>query len=211
SPLPKEPLHMTVDPTVLRSESFAEVGLLIKRDATLITERWSQRAAQEQPMAQRVHHQALLDHIPQLLDQIGNTLAESGNGHVAFHRGPASRHGEQRWDAGWSLTEVIRDYQILRLVLVDYLESTLDRLLRTPLPPCRTALHVLGLDHRPETVAWARGLMGRQVKLLTRLVDDLLDVSRIARGKITLRHERMDLVRLVRETAEDRRGSLAEA
>src|SRR6266480_764186 len=120
---------MTVDPTVLRSESFAEVGLLIKRDVTSITERWSQRAAQEQPMAQRVHHQALLDHIPQLLDQIGNTLTESGNGHVAFHRGPASRHGEQRWDAGWSLTEVIRDYQILRLVLVDYLESTLDRVL----------------------------------------------------------------------------------
>src|SRR5947209_17966420 len=98
SRLAKDLLHMTVDPTVLRSESFAEVALLIKRDATLITERWSQRAAQEQPMAQRVHHQALLDHIPQLLDQLGNSLAESGNGQAAFHRGPASRHGAQRRD-----------------------------------------------------------------------------------------------------------------
>jgi signal transduction histidine kinase/ActR/RegA family two-component response regulator len=43
----------------------------------------------------------------------------------------ASLHGQHRWETGWSLTELVRDYQLLRLSIVDFLENTLRRPLST--------------------------------------------------------------------------------
>jgi CheY-like chemotaxis protein len=51
-------------------------------------------------------------------------------------------------------------------------------------------------------------MMARQVRHLTHLVDDLLDVSRLTRGKVQLRKQRLDLGQLARTTAEDRRPVL---
>jgi PAS domain S-box-containing protein len=89
--------------------------------------------------------------------------------------------------------------------------------LRNPLAPLRNALFVLkqsGANGRSGETLY--DLMERQVRQLTRLVEDLLDVSRIAEGKIQLRKEVVDLVSLVRRTSEavgptieDRRHELA--
>ncbi|MDP2253878.1 MAG: PAS domain-containing protein, partial [Thiobacillus sp.] len=58
--------------------------------------------------------------------------------------------------------------------------------LRNPLAPIRNAAHVLGrLETQEPHVEWVRKTIERQVDHLTRLVDDLLDVSRIVRGKVT--------------------------
>jgi PAS domain S-box-containing protein len=66
--------------------------------------------------------------------------------------------------------------------------------LRNPLAPIRNALAVLQMDSvAPDKQAWARGVIDRQLTHLTRLVDDLLDLSRITSGKITLHCEVMDL------------------
>jgi PAS domain S-box-containing protein len=76
--------------------------------------------------------------------------------------------------------------------------------LRNPLAPLRTGLHLLksgGADGA--AVERLREMMERQVLHLARIVDDLLDVSRISRGKVELRPERVDLARLVRVAAED--------
>src|ERR1700736_6385769 len=122
---------MTGDAQKLLSKACAEGGVLIKTHADDILGRWSQRAKQEQPHAHRVHHQTLQDHFRRLLDAFAKSLIEGGDGEVAHHFQPALEHGEQRWDCGWSLAEVIRDYQILRLVLVDYLEEALHRSLHS--------------------------------------------------------------------------------
>ena len=81
--------------------------------------------------------------------------------------------------------------------------------LRNPLAPIRNAAQVLKLagPHRPELMQ-VRDIIERQVAHLARLVDDLLDVSRISRGKILLRRERLDLAPLVRTAAEDQRPLL---
>jgi PAS domain S-box-containing protein len=66
--------------------------------------------------------------------------------------------------------------------------------LRNPLAPVRNALQIMkvpGLG--PEAILRARAMMERQIRHLVRLVDDLLDVSRIMRGKIELRKERIEL------------------
>ena len=63
--------------------------------------------------------------------------------------------------------------------------------LRNPLAPIRYAARVLGkLDLEEPRVQWARDVIERQVAHLARLVDELLDISRIARGKITLKKAR---------------------
>jgi PAS domain S-box-containing protein len=78
--------------------------------------------------------------------------------------------------------------------------------LRNPLAPVLNGLHVLRLSEGDrQAVEQARGMMERQVQHLSRIVDDLLEVSRFTRGKLTLRPERLDLARLVRVTAEDHR------
>src|SRR5262249_46697478 len=118
---------MNLDPQVLRSEQHVEVGLLIRRDVDTLIARWSQRAVREQPNAARIHHQALLDHLPRFLRTLGQSLADSLDPDESPHDVPAREHGEQRWEDGWSLAEVVRDYQILRLVLIEYLKETLDR------------------------------------------------------------------------------------
>jgi PAS domain S-box-containing protein len=66
--------------------------------------------------------------------------------------------------------------------------------LRNPLAPIRNVLQILRLKapEDPELL-WARDVIGRQVDQLTRLVDDLLDVSRISRGKIKLQIAPVDL------------------
>jgi len=70
--------------------------------------------------------------------------------------------------------------------------------LRNPLTPIRNAAHVLGhLETREPQVRWARETIERQVIHLTRLVDDLLDVSRIARGKVSLHQETLALADMV--------------
>jgi len=75
--------------------------------------------------------------------------------------------------------------------------------LRNPLAPIRNALHIMAMPGaRPEAVARVREMIERQVQHMVRLVDDLLDVSRITRGKIELRKEIVEITRLVRRTME---------
>ncbi|MFP5289133.1 MAG: ATP-binding protein, partial [Thermoanaerobaculia bacterium] len=75
--------------------------------------------------------------------------------------------------------------------------------LRNPLAPLRNALQVMRLAGTDlETLERTRGMMERQVQQMVRLIDDLLDVSRITRGKIELRKERVDLSEVVRDALE---------
>jgi signal transduction histidine kinase len=66
--------------------------------------------------------------------------------------------------------------------------------LRNPLAPITNAVHMLGSGDATK-VGWARDVLDRQVKQLCRLVDDLLDVSRITHGKIELRLEAVDVAK----------------
>jgi PAS domain S-box-containing protein len=81
--------------------------------------------------------------------------------------------------------------------------------LRNPLAPIRNAVQVLKMLGGPQPRGEAvHDIIERQVTHLVRLVDDLLDVSRITRGQVLLRKERLDLVPLVGAAAEDRRPLL---
>lgn len=68
--------------------------------------------------------------------------------------------------------------------------ATLAHELRNPLAPIRTGLAILQKDCTPSQAAKAREMMERQLVHMVRLVDDLLDVSRITTGRLTLKKDR---------------------
>jgi signal transduction histidine kinase/CheY-like chemotaxis protein len=80
--------------------------------------------------------------------------------------------------------------------------ATLAHELRNPLASIRFALEALKVETSPTSAARAREVMDRQVGQLVRLVDDLLDVSRITADKIHLRREPLDLARVVATAVE---------
>ena len=90
--------------------------------------------------------------------------------------------------------------------------ATLSHELRNPLAPIRNGLQVLRrTGGQGPTAERAQEMMEQQVEHLVRLVDDLLDVSRVSHGKIELRKERLDLAAVVNRTCRpqpgtDRRG-----
>ncbi|HEX2544330.1 MAG TPA: ATP-binding protein [Ramlibacter sp.] len=75
--------------------------------------------------------------------------------------------------------------------------ATLAHELRNPLAPIRQAALVAKASPDPKRQDWALGVIERQVGHMARLLDDLLDVSRISRGKLELRLERADLKTIV--------------
>jgi signal transduction histidine kinase/ActR/RegA family two-component response regulator len=76
--------------------------------------------------------------------------------------------------------------------------ATLAHELRNPLAPIRNAVQMLQLSqaHSPE-LAWPLGVIDRQLKQMTRLIDDLLDIARITGNKLELRKERIELVEVL--------------
>jgi signal transduction histidine kinase/DNA-binding response OmpR family regulator len=75
--------------------------------------------------------------------------------------------------------------------------------LRNPLAPIRNAVHIMqGPDVTQATMNWARDVIGRQADHMARLIDDLLDVSRIVQGKVVVRPEKLSLASLVERSVE---------
>ena len=77
--------------------------------------------------------------------------------------------------------------------------------LRNPLAPVRNAVAMLRMPDRPTPAGPLVEMIDRQVAHMVRLVDDLLEVSRVTRGKIDLRRERVDLAAVVRAAVETSR------
>jgi len=79
--------------------------------------------------------------------------------------------------------------------------------LRNPMSAIRNAVEILKIGiSDPEKARFARDVIDRQSSQLSRLVDDLLDVSRSTRGKIELRKDRFDLVQAVHAAVETNRS-----
>lgn len=80
--------------------------------------------------------------------------------------------------------------------------------LRNPLAPIRHGLDVLQLNPETDKASEIRDMMDRQLSHLVRLVDDLLDVSRVSQGKIELRRQPVELETMVLSALEASRPSI---
>ena len=81
--------------------------------------------------------------------------------------------------------------------------ATLAHELRNPLAPIRNAARILQLDESPSpNLRWALDVIDRQMQQMTRLIDDLLDISRITVNKLELRKLPVDVSEIVRAAVE---------
>lgn len=110
------------------------------------------------------------------------------------------------------VTSLARSFDAMRLALKkrdrrrDEFLAMLSHELRNPLAPIRNAVGVLEIaDPNSAHARRAKDVIKRQMAHLSRIVDDLLDVTRVARGKIELRREPVDLAELVTELVDDHR------
>jgi signal transduction histidine kinase/ActR/RegA family two-component response regulator len=118
---------MNIHTCAIRSEPHVEIGLVIERDSAALVDRWCHRAVVEQPTAKRVHYEVLRNKLGPFLQAMGRSLQQAGNSDANQHCASAFEHGDQRWEQGWSIVELVRDYQLLQLVILEHLEATLDR------------------------------------------------------------------------------------
>ena len=113
------------------------------------------------------------------------------------------------------ITERKRDEERLRQLAAELSEAdrrkdeflaTLAHELRNPLAPIRSGLQLMKLaDGQAATVERARSMMERQLTQMMRLVDDLMDVSRISRDKLELRKERVPFATVLNSAVETSR------
>jgi len=127
---------------------------------------------------------------------------EELNGHLRRANDELSRSNESLEN---EIRERTRAENMLKEAVVkrDEFLAMLSHELRNPLSPLRNASHMLmqGETQDPKII-WSRGVIERQLKHMIRLVDDLLDVSRIARGKIVLVSERVNVAEIVAAAVE---------
>jgi PAS domain S-box-containing protein len=90
--------------------------------------------------------------------------------------------------------------------------ATLAHELRNPLAPIRNAVQILRLKGPPsEELEWAENIIDRQIQQMIRLIDDLLDVSRITHDKLELRKQTVELARVVESAIETSRPLIEES
>ncbi|MGK6310800.1 ATP-binding protein [Variovorax sp. DT-64] len=107
-------------------------------------------------------------------------------------------------DRCWAHIERVRDAAMLREqdARKDDFIATLAHELRNPLAPIKYAIAIASREPVPPKAAQMHGVIDRQVSLMARLIDDLLDVSRINRGMIELKREDASLDGLVARALE---------
>ena len=88
--------------------------------------------------------------------------------------------------------------------------ATLAHELRNPLAPIRNAVELLRhVNGKADLMEQVRGILERQFGQIVRLVDDLLDISRIVRGKVEVRKKRIELAEAVQIAVEESRPHIA--
>jgi signal transduction histidine kinase len=130
------------------------------------------------------------------LEEVNTALRDEKTRELEEINGHLQRANDELSRTNQSLENEIRERMRVEgqlkeaVVKRDEFLAMLSHELRNPLSPLRNASHMLMQSETQDPkITWSRGVIERQLKHMIRLVDDLLDVSRIARGKIVLLNE----------------------
>jgi len=113
-------------------DQLPEVGHAIHAHGPTIMKAWEDLIEQHLPTSSRtIHRVELRDHLPQFLDKLSQDLIAGREGRDAASQPMARKHGVERWNQGWELELVVRDYQLLLLAIMTVLHDQLERDLTT--------------------------------------------------------------------------------
>lgn len=127
------------------------------------------------------------DEVGYLVDAFNEMLAEAGRRTEDLEK--TNRSLEHEMSVRQQAESALRAADVKK----DEFLATLAHELRNPMAPLRNALEIIRASNDTATVRSAQDIMDRQLRQLVRLVDDLLDVSRITTGKLMLKRERVAL------------------
>ena len=126
----------------------------------------------------------------------------------------AKEEAERRADEAEEARAAVKDREHrlhTEAQLKDEFLATLAHELRNPLAPLRNVAAILRMEAQTDSSRHATGVMERQIGQLVRLIDDLMDISRITRGQLTLRKERVDLRSIIESAVETAQPQLTSA
>lgn len=192
-------VYIPVVPAILRSKVEVLVELHCKRRELLTLNRSLAEANERLAKA----HSTLQAEKTRELEQLNVTLQRAN---AELEAANAALHGEiaERARIEQALKEADRHK--------DEFLAMLAHELRNPLAPIRNAVQIM--RHRQladPRACWSRDVIERQVRHLTRLIDDLLDVSRITRGKINITPETLRLETVITRALESVQPLIAES
>jgi signal transduction histidine kinase len=183
-------VQIPVIPEILRGKVQALVQLYMQR-AELT--RLNQKLALANAELAKAHEELKAQNMREL-QQLNQTL-ETANAELTAANSRLTREIAERERAEQALSQSIKRKD-------EYI-AILAHELRNPLSAIHNAVMVMQMPSASEQQqTWAHELLQRQVKHLTCLMDDLLDVSRISNGRIQLHKEVVDLSQVVRHSAE---------
>lgn len=157
---------------------------------------------------QRQQQVALADERQRLLVDI--KMRQQIEGQLRLAKDEAERRANEAEEARAALKD--REHRLqYEAQLKDEFLATLAHELRNPLAPLRNITEILRLESLSDTARQATGVMERQIGQLVRLIDDLMDVSRITRGHLTLQRRPTDLRTIIDSAIETAQPQLAAA
>ena len=185
-------------------KSLANVFQIVSEDARKPVENPVERVLREDTVVGLSNHTVLIDRngTERPIDDSGAPIKEKGgatSGVVLVFR---------------DITERKRLEQELRRRLAELADADrrkdeflamLAHELRNPLAAISSAVELSALTNAADQIAWSKDVINRQIKHLSRLIEDLFDVSRITRGKIRLRKERLDVATIIKSAVESAR------
>jgi signal transduction histidine kinase/CheY-like chemotaxis protein len=125
APLDEARRPMSTTTEAIRSRHFSEVGEILLRDSEAIIDTWTDRARSQGLGRPGAHRAELRDHLPGFLRSLGEDLSTPGAD--PDPRRKAADHGRFRWQVGWELGEIVADYQLLRVAVLEHLQDALGR------------------------------------------------------------------------------------
>jgi len=183
-------VYIPVVPEILRSKVAVLIELDRQRRALQSV---NKQLADSIKRLEDAHH-ALQSEKTRELEEINARLTKA-NDELSRTNQSLETEVRERIRAETSLKEAV--------VKRDEFLAMLSHELRNPLSPLRNASHMLMQgDTQDPKIIWSRGVIARQLKHMIRLVDDLLDVSRIARGKIVLLSEQVKIAEVLAAAVE---------
>jgi hypothetical protein len=99
-----------------------EIRRLLRNGQETIIRTWTEKVAADRRVNSdaRLSYLQLVDHIPQIVEELQDALSEGRDEAPMLSEG--RNHGRQRWQQGYELKEVVRELTLLRVTLVEFLE-----------------------------------------------------------------------------------------
>jgi hypothetical protein len=106
-----------------------EVSSLLETGSETIVRAWTEKVASDKRVQtdSQLDYLQLIDHVPQIIEELRQALARDASPDTGSLR-KGQEHGRQRWQQGYELKEVIRELMLLRTTLMEYIETSREKM-----------------------------------------------------------------------------------